>query len=439
MEVEDLKHEIAGLKRELAEKNAAIESLVVKLRAYESKDSIQVSDGVNLPSLPQNQDLTNNDIAKFSRQLILPELRVKSQKILKGSSVLIVGCGGLGCPTAVYLACAGLGRLGLVDYDTVEVSNLHRQILHRQSRLGELKCVSVAKSLAELNPDVEYVPIHSALDSANALEIVKQYDVVLDCSDNVATRYLLNDACVLSGVPLVSGSALRWEGQLTVYNYKGGPTYRCLYPSPPPPDAVTNCSDGGVLGPVPGVIGVLQAMECIKVLTGVGSTLSGRLLLYDGLESRFRVVKLRGRTREADEVKELIDYVQFCGSGATDKDEGIDILEAGHRISVRELDSLKEEHILVDVRPDVEYEMGSLPNTTNIPLPQFQAPELLDKHFSELKQDVILICRRGNDSQRACLALSQYVKQKELKVSVRDVTGGLQAWARHIDSSFPIY
>jgi len=197
----------------------------------------------------------------------------------------VVGCGGLGCPAAAYLAAAGVGRLGLADHDTLELSNLHRQVLHTQARVGVAKAVSLATSLAALNPSVEVVPYTVALTSATALALVGQYDVVLDCTDNVATRYLLSDACVMLGKPLVSGAALRWEGQVTVYNHRGGPTYRCLYPEPPPAAAVTSCSEGGVLGAVPGVIGCLQALETVKVLAGLEPAYSGSLLLFDGLEA----------------------------------------------------------------------------------------------------------------------------------------------------------
>ena len=225
---------------------------------------------------------------------------------------------GLGCPAALYLAGAGVGRLGLVDHDEVELSNLHRQVGHTQARLGVNKARSLAASLEELNSEVEVVRYERVVDSSNALAIIASHDVVVDCSDNVATRYLLSDACVMLDRPLVSGSALRWEGQLTVYNYRGGPTYRCLYPQPPAPDTVTNCSDGGVLGAVVGVIGSLQALETIKILAGPGPSFSGVMMVYDGLEGRVRNIKLRGR-REDSGVTSLVDYVQFCGAAPTDK------------------------------------------------------------------------------------------------------------------------
>ena len=275
----------------------------------------------------------------------------------QGSSALIVGCGGLGCPAAAYLSAAGVGRVGLVDHDTVELSNLHRQVLHTQARIGTGKAVSLAISLAALNPSVDIVPYKLALTSSTALAIIKQYDIVLDCTDNVATRYLLSDACLLAAKPLVSGSALRWEGQLTTYNHEGGPTYRCIHPNPPPADTVTNCSEGGVMGAVPGVIGSLQALETIKILSGVGPSYSGSLLVFDGSEGKAKVVKLRKRKKEAEEeVTELIDYEQFCGAAATDKDGEVTLLPPEERITVQQLSAIKgseEPHLVVDVRPEV--------------------------------------------------------------------------------------
>ena len=287
----------------------------------------------------------------------------------------MVGCGGLGCPAAAYLAAAGVGRLGLVDHDTLELSNLHRQVLHTQARVGVAKAVSLATSMAALNPSVEVVPYTVALTSATALGLIGQYDVVLDCTDNVATRYLLSDACVMLGRPLVSGSALRWEGQVTVYNHRGGPTYRCLYPEPPPAAAVTSCSEGGVLGAVPGVIGCLQALETVKVLAGLQPAYSGSLLLFDGLEGRARLVKLRGR-KEGAEVRELIDYEQFCGAAAVEGPAKVEELGRGERVTARELAEVRRgpaAHLVVDVRPEVEVEICRLEGSVSLPLARLAA------------------------------------------------------------------
>ena len=280
--------------------------------------------------------LSRDDIARYSRQLLLPELGVRGQISLGHTSVVIVGCGGLGCPAAIYLAGAGIGRLGLVDHDIVELNNLHRQILHGEinAEIKTPKAVSAAHSCKELNTRM-ICDVHCAmLTSSNALDIVRQYDIVVDATDNVATRYLLNDACVLSGRPLVSGGALRFEGQLTVYNYQGSPCYRCLYPQPPPTEMVTNCSDAGVLGPVVGVIGSLQAVEVIKIATGIGHPFAGRLVLYDGLDGMFRCVKVRGRQKtcavcgDSPTITSLIDYEFFCNASAGDKCHSLNILPA---------------------------------------------------------------------------------------------------------------
>ena len=334
-----------------------------------------------------------------------------------------------------------MGRLGLVDHDEVETSNLHRQVAHTEARLEVNKAVSLATSVNMLNSEVEVVPYQTVMDSTNALDIIRDYDLVLDCTDNVATRYLLSDACVILNKPLVSGSALRWEGQLTVYNYNGGPTYRCLYPQPPAPETVTNCSDGGVIGPVVGVIGSLQALEAVKILSGVGTSYSGVMMLFDGLEGRVRNVKLRGRGQV--EVTQLVDYVQFCGAAATDKEAGVNVLAAEDRISVQQLAEVRRtgSGVVVDVRPETEAEICCLDDSVNIPLTTLQYP---GKDWDEVKEklmssggdkDIYVICRRGNDSQIATNLLRGLLPG----INIRDVIGGLHAWTKHIDNNFPRY
>jgi len=365
--------ERAELLQLLEEKNAEVEQLKLRLKQLDEKQT----NTHPLPPLPKCLD--NAGIARYSRQLILPEIGPNGQRLLSATSVLIVGCGGLGCPAAIYLAAAGIGRLGLVDHDTVELSNLHRQILHTEHRLDVKKSESVAAACHGINSSVHCVPYHLALDSSNAADIIKQYNIVVDATDNVATRYLLNDACVLLGKPLVSGSALRFEGQLTVYNYSGGPCYRCLYPKPPPPETVTNCSDGGVLGVVPGIIGSIQALEVIKIAAGMpGSSYSKRLLLFDALEATFRTIRLRDRQPNCaicgdnPSITKLIDYEQFCGRRATDKSGNITLLTDVERISVTEYKAIldeEQEHILVDVRLPVELEICQLPNNNTINIP----------------------------------------------------------------------
>lgn len=387
--------------------------------------------------------LTNQDIARYSRQIILPEIRVGGQLKIKQASVLIIGAGGLGCPCAMYLASAGVGRIGVVDYDTVEINNLHRQVLHKEKSIGMSKVESIRRSLKELNKQIIVDTYNMQLDSKNANSIIRGYDLVIDCSDNVATRYLINDSCVLNGKPLVSGSAIKWEGQLTVYNYNHGPCYRCIFPKPPPPEAVINCGDGGVLGAITGTIGSLQALEVMKIINGVTQgTLSGRLLIFDGLDSTFRNVKLRGKRQDCEvcsenpKIKELIDYEGFCHMAATDKDRHVSLLKPSERITVQDLKYIQDHHIphiLIDVRTEAEFEICSLPHSQHISLDNIMNNHGV--HNLESQDAIYVICRRGNDSQLAVKHLQAMLKHQVVK----DVVGGLHAWTKEIDSQFPIY
>lgn len=404
--------------------------------------------------------LDNASIMRYGRQLILPEIGVKGQLCLANSSMLIVGAGGLGCPAAIYLAAAGVGRLGIVDYDDVELSNLHRQILHTEQRVDWSKSDSIKTSVRNLNSSVKCTAYHLQLNRNNAMEIIRQYDMVLDCTDNVATRYLLNDACVLAGKPLVSGSALRFEGQLTVYNHNGGPCYRCLYPRPPPPETVTNCSEGGVLGVVPGIIGCIQALEAIKLATGIGSPYSQKLLMFDGLDGSFRTIKLRPKKPSCEvcgenpSVAQLIDYEQFCGASATDKCLTLHLLDSKDRITAKTLASqlLNKDPalpLLVDCRPETEFDICRLPGSINIPINDIEnergiprLKEAVSKQqslFTQHKEPlpVYIVCRRGNDSQKAVLKLRKELDS--LPVTIKDVSGGLTAWVNQVDPEFPQY
>ncbi|XP_060628087.2 adenylyltransferase and sulfurtransferase MOCS3 [Anolis sagrei] len=405
--------------------------------------------------------LSRVDIQRYSRQLVLPELRMRGQLGLSACSVLVVGCGGLGCPLAQYLAAAGVGRLGLVDHDVVELSNLHRQVLHRESRLGLSKAESAASALKELNSSVECEAYTLALSSANAARLVEAYDIVADCSDNVATRYLVNDACVLAGKPLVSASALKMEGQLVVYNHEGGPCYRCLFPKPPPPETITNCADGGVLGVVPGILGSLQALEVIKIASGMGTSFNRSMLLFDALEGRFRHIKLRPRNpdcavcSERPSVTTLQDYEAFCGSSATDKCRTLHLLNGDERISVEEYKDILDSqalHVLVDVRPSVEVEICHLSHSFNVPLSKLEGKDedclkTLCQTISEAKQrtnnglsfPVYVVCKLGNDSQKAVRLLQGLSCDGLGTISVKDIKGGLMAWANKIDPEFPQY
>ncbi|XP_008310652.1 adenylyltransferase and sulfurtransferase MOCS3 isoform X2 [Cynoglossus semilaevis] len=412
-------------------------------------------------SLTAKSSLSNEDIMRYSRQLLLPEFGVKGQINLSKTSVLVVGCGGLGCPLAQYLAAAGVGRLGLIDYDEVELNNLHRQVLHREENQGQAKALSAASAIKSLNSTVQCCPYQLQLSPENALDLIQQYDIVADCSDNVPTRYLVNDACVLSGKPLVSASALRMEGQLTIYNYKGGPCYRCLYPAPPPPDTVTNCSDGGVLGVVPGIMGCLQALEVFKIASGQGSSLHQQLMMFDAQDARFRSIKLRPRQSDCavcgqnPSVTKLVDYESFCGSAATDKCRKLNLLSRDQRITVQAYKLMldkAEPHLLLDVRPLVEVDICSLPFSLNIPLSQLEAKNsddihLLRERISHLKHQiagisqppVFVICKLGNDSQKAVNILEQMSGLQVDSIIVKDICGGLMAWANIVDPSFPQY
>ncbi|XP_064392027.1 adenylyltransferase and sulfurtransferase MOCS3-like [Halichondria panicea] len=404
--------------------------------------------------------LSKEEIGRYGRQLILPEWGVKSQLLLKSTSVLIVGVGGLGCPAALHLAAAGVGHVGLLDYDSVELSNLHRQVLHTEQRVGVQKAESAKLSIHSLNSSVQVSTHCCLLSRTNALDLLKSYDVILDCTDNVATRYLLNDACVLLQKPLVSGSALRFEGQLTVYGYKGGPCYRCLFPTPPPPHTVTNCSEGGVLGAVPGVIGTMQATEAIKIATQIGNPLSGRLLMYDALMCTFRTIKLRPQQPqcvvcgENPSIKELIDYELFCGSRADDKSCHVSILRDEERMSCKEYMGVVKSsrtHLLLDVREPVEFEICHLPKSLNYPLRSLESDPVSNcrERLSWILEQqslgdpvlVCVVCRRGNDSQ---LAVRKLKDQSDslfgaVAVEIKDIVGGLTEWSNTIDQTFPKY
>ena len=351
----------------------------------------------------------------------------------------MVGCGGLGCPVALYLAAAGIGRLGLVDYDTVETSNLHRQVGHTEARCGATKVASLAITVAGLNSATIIDEHHCLLSAENALQVMGPYDVVVDATDNVVTRYLLSDACVLLGRPLVSGAALRLEGQLTTYHFGGGPCYRCLYPEPPGADFVTNCDQGGVLGPVPGLIGSLQALEVIKIVAMSQPNYSQRMLLFDGASGVFRTVRLRGRRDDCavcgqdPSITQLIDYAVFCNSSPDDKGVPVNLLAPVDRITVQDFEQLlanpEASFTLLDVRSEMHSAIYALPNSLKIPL------AVLPDRIKALPKDipVICICRRGNDSQQAVLLL------KESGYAAKDVIGGLHQYSRQIDPACPIY
>ncbi|KFM57494.1 Adenylyltransferase and sulfurtransferase MOCS3, partial [Stegodyphus mimosarum] len=332
---------IENLKAMISERDEEIRLLKLQL-----KEKNAVSTNASLPTEVCEKDLSADEIMRYSRQLIMPEIGMRGQIALKKASVLIVGAGGLGCPAAIYLAAAGVGEIGIVDYDKVDLTNLHRQVAHVVSSVGREKCLSLLRSIKNINPHVK-CNIYSVLLNKNNIEkIIQKYEIIIDASDNVPTRYLLNDASVLNKKVLVSGSALRFEGQLTVYNYLDGPCYRCLFPDPPPPNATTSCAEGGVLGAVTGVIGCLQALEVIKITIGLHPSYYKKMLVFDGLSGDIRVIKLRNKKSDCKicgnepTIKQLVDYELFCNTSATDKDENISLLPSFSRITCKEYKKL---------------------------------------------------------------------------------------------------
>ncbi len=374
-------------------------------------------------------ELTAAEKSRYDRHLIMPEVGPEGQKKLKNASVLCVGVGGLGSPLALYLAAAGVGRIGLVDFDAVDASNLQRQILHDTPSVGTSKLASAKKRLLALNPFVSVETHELRLTSANAVELFKRYDIIADGTDNFATRYLVNDACVLTGKPNAYGSIFRFEGQLSVFALKDGPCYRCLYPEPPPPGLVPSCAEAGVLGVLPGVIGTLQAVEALKLILGIGRPLSGRLMLYDALEQSWRTLTIKKNPgcpvcSANPTIQAPIDYEAFCGL----KEKTVTIPD----ISVQDLKAKldrKEKFVLLDVREPHEYEIAKIPGSTLIPLGQ------LPERFGELDKNAPLIvhCKMGGRSAKAV----QFLREKGFDAV--NVAGGINAWSESIDPSVPQY
>ncbi|CAI0379394.1 unnamed protein product [Linum tenue] len=364
--------------------------------------------------------LSPDMIYRYSRHLLLSSFGVQAQSKLVKSSILVVGAGGLGAPALMYLAASGVGRLGIVDHDVVELNNMHRQVIHTEAFIGQPKVKSAAAACRSINSSIQVAEHQEALRTSNAIDIMSQYDIIVDATDNAPSRYMISDCCVVLGKPLVSGAALGLEGQLTVYNYNGGPCYRCLFPTPPPATACQRCSDNGVLGVVPGIVGCLQALEAIKIASDVGEPLSGRMLLLDALSARVRIAPLK-----------------------------LNLLPNDSRISCSEFNekvTKGEPFVLIDVRPVHHFKIVSLPNAMNIPLPSLEGrlPEI----SSALKEEdhcrgnknpestvgLYVMCRRGNDSQRAVQLL-----QRMGFPFAKDIVGGLEGWAREVDANLPTY
>jgi molybdopterin/thiamine biosynthesis adenylyltransferase/rhodanese-related sulfurtransferase/molybdopterin converting factor small subunit len=379
--------------------------------------------------------MTQADLLRYSRHLILPEVGLDGQRRIRAASALVVGVGGLGSPLALYLAAAGIGRLGLVDYDRVDASNLQRQVLYGVSDVGAPKIEAARRRLEDLNPGVAIEAHETPLTSANAMELVRRYDVIVDGTDNFPTRYLVNDACVLAGRPNVYGSIFRFEGQASVFDARIGPCYRCLYPDPPPPGLVPSCAEGGVLGVLPGVIGVIQGIETLKLILGIGESLAGRLLIFDALGLRFREMKLRkdpecpicGPRRT---IHELVDDQAFCGVPSVAEAEAA---TAAWEIGAREVEERRrrgEDVMLVDVREPHEFEIARIPGATLCPL------GALPERIAELdtSREIVLYCHHGPRSMRAL----EYLYSSGFR-RLKNLRGGIDAWAREVDPTVPRY
>ncbi|MBE9138157.1 molybdopterin-synthase adenylyltransferase MoeB [Nodosilinea sp. LEGE 07088] len=387
------------------------------------------------PNLDDIQ-LNKEEYERYSRHIILPEVGLDGQKRLKAASVLCVGTGGLGSPLLLYLAAAGIGRIGIVDFDIVDQSNLHRQVIHSESWVGKPKIESAKSRILEINPHCQVDLYETRLSAENALKIFEPYDVVVDGTDNFPTRYLVNDACVLLNKPNVYGSIFRFEGQATVFNYQDGPNYRDLYPEPPPPGLVPSCAEGGVLGVLPGIIGVIQANETIKVILGTGNTLSGRLLLYNALEMTFRELKLRPNPVRPV-IETLIDYEEFCGipqARMEAEKEQANLAEMTVTELKQVLDSGADDILLLDVRNPNEYEIARIPGSVLVPLPDIENGDGVDQVKSLLNgHRLIAHCKMGGRSAKALGILKQH------GVEGTNVKGGITAWSQEVDASVPEY
>ncbi|MDK1029782.1 MAG: molybdopterin-synthase adenylyltransferase MoeB [Anaerolineae bacterium] len=380
-------------------------------------------------------DLTHEEILRYSRHLLIPEVGLEGQKKLSASSVLIIGTGGLGSPVALYLAAAGVGRIGLVDYDVVDATNLQRQIIHGMDTVGDLKVESARDRMLDINPEIQVDLYNEPFTSDNAMEIAKDYDILIDGTDNFPTRYLTNDVSVFLGKPNIYGSIFRFDGQASVFYAKEGPCYRCLFPEPPPPGLVPSCAEGGVLGVLPGTIGTIQATEALKILLDIGSPLIGKLLLYNALDMSFDFVKLKKNPgclvcSENPEITEPIDYEEFCGVPGHDHDDGSAGVEWD--ISATNLaERVKDNNLkLLDVREPHELEISAIPNAINIPLGS------LASRLSELDSadEMVVFCKTGGRSARALELLVTAGFKK-----IKNLNGGINAWARDVDEDLPIY
>jgi adenylyltransferase/sulfurtransferase len=378
-------------------------------------------------------DLTKEEIARYSRHLLLPEIGVEGQKKLKGAKVLIVGTGGLGAPLALYLSAAGVGTIGIVDFDFVDESNLQRQIIHGTKDVGRPKVASAKDRMKSINPYINIVTHNAAITSANAMDIISDYDIVADGTDNYQTRYLINDACVLLGKPNVYGSIFQFEGQSSIFYAEKGPCYRCLYPSPPPPGLVPSCAEGGVMGVLPGIVGTIQANEVIKLIVGGGNPLIGRLLIFDAWRMKFRELKLAKDPNcpicgKEPSIKELIDYEQFCGLKKNKDEKPVETITA---VELKARLDNKEEIQLIDIREPHERAIVKFPGAIIMPLGQIQ------RRMGELNPNIdsVFLCKIG---QRSVLGI-RALQEAGFTGRLLNLQDGLNAWARDVDKDMPVY
>ncbi len=446
--LENLTREFPDIKKHLFTENGKIRNFVNvylnddDIRYLEQNDTkIKAGDVISIiPSVAGGTEAVNGEFSKaeierYSRHLIMPEVAMEGQRKLKQASVLLVGMGGLGSPTAMYLAAAGVGRIGIVDFDVVDFTNLQRQIIYSTEDVGRPKLQAAEERLKGINPHLQIDTFEERLTSENALEILGKYNIIIDGTDNFPTRYLVNDACVLLGKPNVYGSIFRFEGQASVFYAKDGPCYRCLYPEPPPPGLVPSCAEGGVLGILPGNIGLIQATEAVKLILRKGEPLIGRLLLFDALAMKYRELKLRKDPNcpicgENPTIKALIDYEEFCGIG-TEADRVI--LEPELEISPTELNAKilnQDELVILDVREPHEFDICRIPKSKLIPLAE------VEKRVAELDRgsEIVVHCRSGARSAKAVKFLREAGFEK-----VKNLKGGILAWAEEVDPSVPKY
>jgi adenylyltransferase/sulfurtransferase len=446
--------------RKLELRIAQLEQENRELRASDQHRNETASKEVLSPPEGPLKVLSKDQIERYSRQLLLNEgFGVAGQLKLLSSSVLVVGAGGIGSTALLYLAASGIGKIAVIDFDGVETSNLHRQVIHKARNVGRNKAISACQSVLDLNPTIQCEALSEALTHENALEIIKTYDCIVDASDNPRTRYLINDACVLANKPLISGSAVGVEAQLTVYNWKDGPCYRCLYPKAEASAGCKACSDAGVLGPVPGLIGILQSMETIKVLTGVGATMHNRLLMYDALQCSFFSVKKPAKSPKCPVCgpQATIRTMQDSSANLRDArgptgvvDDGKIVipqqsatsLPDGVEISCAEYAQIRMQglaHVLLDVRVTKQYEMCALDGAVNIPLARIPEELARIEELSDGTKPVYCVCRRGIASKEAARILLDATKESPRIHSIYHIEGGLTAWHNQVDSSFPKY